>query len=62
MADATSAPAAATATAGERPKATNAAPVSKPERPNEEEFKANLAKAEKELRAAEDRMVCLDIP
>jgi len=58
MADVTSTPAAAPATAGEqsKSKATAAAPVSKPERPNEEEFKENLAKAEKELRAAEDRM------
>jgi len=34
-----------------------AAPASKPERPDEEAYKAELAKAEKELRASEDRMV-----
>lgn len=39
------------------PAADKAAPA-KPERPNEEEYKANLAKAEKELKAAEERMVC----
>jgi hypothetical protein len=33
------------------------APVTKPERPNDEEYKANLAKAEKELKAAEEKMV-----
>jgi len=33
-----------------------ASAVVKPERPNEEEYKANLAKAEKELKAAEDKM------
>lgn len=32
------------------------APV-KPERPDEEVYKTNLAKAEKELKAAEERMV-----
>lgn len=31
--------------------------VAKPERPNDEEYKANLAKAEKELKAAEEKMV-----
>lgn len=31
--------------------------VTKPERPNEEEYKEKLGKAEKELKAAEDRMV-----
>ena len=39
-------------------KAASAA-ASKPERPNDEEFKAKLAKAEKDLRASEDRMVCV---
>lgn len=41
------------------PAATNvdkSAPV-KPERPDEELYKTNLAKAEKELKAAEERMV-----
>lgn len=32
--------------------------VVKPERPDEEAYKTNLAKAEKELKAAEERMVC----
>jgi hypothetical protein len=31
--------------------------VAKPERPNDEEYKTNLAKAEKELKAAEEKMV-----
>ena len=31
----------------------------KPERPNEEEFKANVSKAEKELGVAQERMVCV---
>lgn len=31
--------------------------VTKPERPNEEEYKEKLGKAEKELKAAEERMV-----
>ena len=39
-----------------------AAPVTKPERPDEESYKAELAKAEKELRAAEDRMVRNMVP
>ena len=43
----------ATATAS-----TTTSAVVKPERPNEEEYKANLAKAEKELKAAEEKMVC----
>lgn len=34
-----------------------AAPTSRPERPNEEEYKAELAKADKELKAAEERLV-----
>lgn len=33
--------------------------VTKPERPNEEEYKEKLGKAEKDLKAAEDRMVRL---
>ena len=36
-----------------------AAPVAKPERPDDEAYKGELAKAEKELRTSEDRMVCL---
>jgi hypothetical protein len=38
-------------------RAPASAPVTKPERPNDEEYKANLAKAEKELKAAEEKMV-----
>jgi len=34
-----------------------AAPPPKPERPDEETYKNELAKAEKELKAAEERMV-----
>lgn len=35
-----------------------AAPVTRPERPDEEAYKTELGKAEKELRSAEERMVC----
>lgn len=45
------------AAASTTPSTTTPAIV-KPERPNEEEYKANLAKAEKELKAAEEKMVC----
>lgn len=38
---------------------SNAAPVTKPERPDEEAYKSELAKAEKELKASEERMVRL---
>jgi hypothetical protein len=38
------------------PTEKSAAPV-KPERPDEEAYKTNLAAAEKELKAAEERMV-----
>lgn len=34
-----------------------AAPVVKPERPDEEQYKTDLAKAEKELNASNERMV-----
>jgi len=46
--------AAATAPAGGKDKAT---PVAKPERPDEEAYKAELAKADKELKSSEERMV-----
>lgn len=36
-----------------------AAPVTKPERPDEEAYKAELSKAEKDLKAAEERLVSL---
>ena len=38
------------------PKQTSS--VVKPEKPDEEAYKAELAKAEKDLKAAEERMVC----
>jgi len=41
---------------GDSTAASASAPVTKPERPNDEEYKANLAKAEKELKAAEEKM------
>lgn len=47
-----------TADTGPQPAKDKAAPPPKPERPDEEEYKGVLAKAEKELRASEDRMVC----
>ena len=37
--------------------AAKGTPVVKPEKPDEEAYKAELAKAEKELKAAEERMV-----
>lgn len=36
-----------------------AAPLTRPERPDEEQYKKELAKAEKELHEAEERMVRL---
>jgi hypothetical protein len=44
-------------TAGAAAGKDKSAPVAKPERPDEEVYKKELAQAEKELRAAEDRMV-----
>lgn len=44
----------AAATAGTKDKST---PVAKPERPDEEAYKAELAKADKELKSSEERMV-----
>ena len=41
------------------PKQTSA--VVKPEKPDEEAYKAELAKAEKDLKAAEERMVRLSV-
>ncbi len=35
------------------------APPSRPERPDEEQYKEELAKAEKELKSVEERMVCI---
>ena len=40
-------------------KKDKAAPVAKPERPDEETYKTELSTAEKALKAAEDRMVSL---
>lgn len=55
---------ATTAAKSDTPTATKdkAAPTSRPERPNEEEYKAELATAEKELRSAEERLVCKKHP
>lgn len=39
------------------PKEEKAAPPAKPERPDDEQYKTDLGKAEKELRSSEDRMV-----
>lgn len=39
--------------------AAAAAPTARPERPDEEQYKVELAKAEKELKAAEERFVCI---
>jgi hypothetical protein len=47
----------AASTAGAAPAKDKSAPVAKPERPDEETYKKELAQAEKELRSAEDRMV-----
>ncbi|KAK4545132.1 hypothetical protein LTR36_003683 [Oleoguttula mirabilis] len=43
-------------TTGAQPAKDKSAPPPKPERPDEEQYKGELAKAEKELRASEDRM------
>ena len=61
MADLATPSAATIATAGS-PSTLNAGkdknvPTSKPERPDEDSYKTELAKAEKELKSAEDRMV-----
>lgn len=39
--------------------AAKGTPVVKPEKPDEEAYKTELAKAEKDLKAAEERMVCV---
>ncbi len=52
-----SAMAMSTSNAGAEASKDKAAPPSKPERPDEETYKNDLSKAEKDLRAAEDRMV-----
>jgi phage host-nuclease inhibitor protein Gam len=49
----------ATVAKGDSAATPASAPVTKPERPNDEEYKANLAKAEKELKAAEEKMVSI---
>ena len=63
MADLSTPSAAAMATA-QQPTPSNAskdksAPTARPERPNEEQYKSELAKAEKELKSSEERMVSL---
>ena len=61
MADLATPSAAAMATAGTSNAATvgkdKNVPPPRPERPDDESYKAELAKAEKELRSAEERMV-----
>ena len=61
MADLSTPSAAAMATAGTPTPANTgkekSAQATRPERPDEENYKAELAKAEKELRSAEERMV-----
>ncbi len=52
-----SAMAMSTSNAGAEASKDKAAPPAKPERPDEETYKNDLSKAEKDLRAAEDRMV-----
>ncbi|KAK5124468.1 hypothetical protein LTR85_001685 [Meristemomyces frigidus] len=51
-----SAVAMSTADTGAQPAKDKAPPPTKPERPDEEQYKSELAKADKELRASEDRM------
>ena len=46
-----------TSNAGAQDK-SKATTVQKPERPDEEAFKAELAKAEKDLKASQERLVC----
>lgn len=63
MAAELSTPSAANIATARQPTPSNASkeknvPTSRPDRPDEEQYKAELAKAEKELKAAEDRMVC----
>jgi hypothetical protein len=41
------------------PKDNSKTPVVKPEKPDEDNYKSELAKADKDLKAAEERMVCL---
>ena len=60
MADLATPSAAQIGTPGAAKTAGNAkgTPVVKPEKPDEETYKSELAKAEKDLKAAEERMVC----
>jgi hypothetical protein len=61
MADLATPSAAAISTSGASKTAIDskdkAAPVAKPERPDEETYKSELSKAEKDLKTAEERMV-----
>lgn len=64
MAAELSTPSAANIATARQPTPSNASkdksvPAGRPDRPDEEQYKAELAKAEKELKAAEDRMVCI---
>lgn len=63
MAAELSTPSAANMATARQPTPSNAqkekfVPTSRPDRPDDEQYKAELAKAEKELKAAEERMVC----
>lgn len=58
MADLATPSAAQIGTSGAAKTAPKGNPVVKPEKPDEEAYKTELAKAEKELKAAEERMVC----
>ena len=63
MADELSTPSAANLATPRQPTPANASkdkaavPSTRPERPDEEQYKTELAKAEKELKAAEERFV-----
>jgi hypothetical protein len=58
MADLATPSAAQIGTSGAAKTAGKGTPVVKPEKPDEEAYKSELAKAEKDLKAAEERMVC----
>lgn len=57
MAELATPSAAQISTSGAAKTAPKNAPVAKPEKPDEEAYKSELAKAEKDLKAAEERMV-----
>lgn len=59
MADLATPSAAQISTSGAAKTAGKSTPVVKPEKPDEEAYKQELAKAEKELKSSEERMVRL---